>query len=100
MEYELIITPEAQAHVNEACAWYSARSLRLGSEFLDEARACMKSIREMPTRHTRIEENFRRAPMKRFPYKVFFKLQRRRVVVFGVFHNARHPDVWRAQAVK
>ena len=44
--------------------------------------------------YAKILHDARRAPVRRFPYSVFYKVEPERVVVISVFHGRRDPKVW------
>ena len=48
MAAELVIAPEAELDIAEAYAWYEARRVGLGEDFLSSVDACMESIRRQP----------------------------------------------------
>jgi hypothetical protein len=48
MPVELVIAPEAELDIAEACVWYEARRAGLGEEFLSSVDACLESIRRGP----------------------------------------------------
>ena len=36
----------------------------------------------------------RRVPVRRFPYSIFYYVEREHIVVLGVFHSRRDPRNW------
>ena len=78
----------------EAYDWYEERKAGLGHEFLAEVRSVLQQLQENPLRHAEIYRNSRRALIRRFPYKVFYIFQGRRVEIIGVIHAKRHPQFW------
>jgi toxin ParE1/3/4 len=95
MSFELVIRPEAEADALEAFRWYNAQIRGLGQEFLAEIDIVLESILAYPEANRKIYREYRRGLMRRFPYSIFYSIQRERVVVFGLFHAARNPSVWR-----
>jgi hypothetical protein len=41
-----------------------------------------------------VETDVRRAPVRRFPYGVFFLIDDDTIVVIGVLHAKRNPKLW------
>jgi plasmid stabilization system protein ParE len=37
----------------------------------------------------------RRALLRRFPYGIFFEIERAEIMIYAVFHGARDPKRWR-----
>jgi hypothetical protein len=48
MPVELVIAPEAELDIAEACAWYEGRRVGLGDEFLSSVDACLERILYRP----------------------------------------------------
>lgn len=76
----------------EARAWYEQHRAGLGNELLGEVARAMRALGEHPERHPVYYRGFRRILLQRFPYKVFYRMEPQRVVVFRVLHVKRdHP---------
>ena len=95
MPGELIIAPEAEEDISEACAWYELQRTGLGEEFLSCVDACIEAIRRTPNMHAVVHEDYRRGLVRRFPYAVFYEHAEGTVTIYGVFHASRDPDKWR-----
>jgi plasmid stabilization system protein ParE len=72
MRPEPKFTPEAQADVADAAAYYSAQRPNLGYEFLEELQQVTSLIREAPLLATLVDDPIRRRLIRRFPYGVFY----------------------------
>lgn len=85
----------ASAELEEAHAWYEERALGLGEELLREFRATCARVSEFPHGYQIVEREqdqpVRRAPVRRFPYGVFYQLEADRIVVTAFFHAKRDP---------
>src|SRR5688572_22162121 len=68
MAAEIIIAPEAEQDLAEAYAWYEARRIGLGEEFVTAVDACFEHIRRTPEGYGTVHETYRRALTRRFPY--------------------------------
>ena len=40
-------------------------------------------------------EEFRRAPIRRFPFEIFYELTVDSVTIYSVFHYSQDPQKWR-----
>ena len=78
----------------EGFDWHEARRDGLGYEFVAEVRAVFHKIEENPLHHAVVYRNVRRALVRRFPYKVFYYVERDKAEVIGVVHAKRHPRFW------
>jgi plasmid stabilization system protein ParE len=61
----------------------------LGDEFLLAVADVLKQLEESPQRWPVYYRDFRRLMTDRFPYKVFYRVEADRVIVFRVLHAAR-----------
>jgi len=92
------LTPEAEADVSEAEAWYRGRGLGLGDEFLRSLDASLQSIARFPESCPVVHRPLRRALLRRFPSCVFYVAESERIVVVGVLHARRDPQVWQRRS--
>ena len=89
------LTPEAELDLDEACAWYVDRRPPLGRQFLRAVDTCVTAIRHHPEGYQLVDRKMRRALLRRFPYAVFFEVERAGILVYAVFHCARDPRSWK-----
>jgi plasmid stabilization system protein ParE len=57
----------------------------LGREFLAEVEALLAHVGTNPLRHQKVHGDIRRAIPRRFPYGVFYRVERNDVVVLAIF---------------
>jgi len=81
-----LIRPQAQADLDHARLWYNTRRPGLGNEFVIEIREALAVARNNPQRYAVYYRDFRRILVKRFPYKIFYRFERERIIVFRVLH--------------
>jgi plasmid stabilization system protein ParE len=98
MKYDLIIRSQAEVELAEAYDWYEDRVQGLGSEFLLAVDAVLQSVARNPRQYPVVYKKIHRALTRRFPYAVFFLVDRKQVVVLAVFHASRNPDAWQRRA--
>ena len=98
MKRSVTILPEAQADIREAALWYESREPGLGTRFKTEIRHALRRIRTNALMFRAIDTRIRRALLKSFPYSVYFTVEAKRVVVFAVLHQHRHPDTWKSRS--
>ena len=98
MKWRLVIRAQAETDLREAHGWYERQRAGLGAEFITEIEAALESLVCDPQRHTVYYRRFRRAFMHRFPYKLFYRLEGDRVIVFRILHARRdHPPLLRPE---
>lgn len=88
---EVIYHPQVRGDVEEALNYYRGISAQLGDEFHAELRDTINRAAENPLRFHPVDQGFRRANLKRFPYHVL-ETRPNRVRVMLVRHNKRHPQ--------
>lgn len=95
MTYRLVIQPEAEADLEEACRWYENQRSGLGSEFIARVEAVVERIRETPELHAVVYRNVRQTLVGRFPYVVCYLFEEEQIDVLAVFHGHRDPTAWK-----
>lgn len=91
MKYVLRFQPEVDADVQSGCAWYEGKSQGLGDEFLRVFYASCQELTRNPRLYPLVHRNFHRCLLRRFPYAIYFTIEKEIVIVFGLFHCARDP---------
>jgi plasmid stabilization system protein ParE len=95
MSSEIRFAPEVAIDIHEAYAWYQQARDGLGNDFIASLEVCCQQIAQAPTLLAKMHGEFRRAMVRRFPYAVFYLVEGDDVVVYGVFHASRDPDLVR-----
>ncbi|SRR6266478_6431746 len=98
MSLPVVLTIEAETDLDQASQWYEQRSAGLGVDLLAKVRDTFTRIGDNPELYPEVHHRIRRAPVRRFPYGVFYRPTENRVEVIGVFHDRRDPEVWRGRA--
>ena len=94
MKYRLLIRRQAKSDLRHAARWYEGQSSGLGREFVAEVEAALNRIVENPLQYQTIYRDVRRAIPRKFPYGVFYRLERNDLVVFAIVHLHRDPTSW------
>lgn len=98
MSLPLAVHRAARGEIIDASAWYEGKRAGLGNEFLTEIDRCMARISTNPGRFALVHGDIRRVVANRFPYAVYFRAERDRIVVLAVFHGSRNPAIWQTRA--
>ena len=86
MSWRVIIRPNAEADLLDAQLWYDLRRAGLGDELLTEVKRTVRLLAEKPDCRPVYYEGFRLFITRRFPYKLFYRLEKDCVVVFRILH--------------
>ncbi len=90
--------PEAEDDVDTAYAWYEQQRGGLGDQFLDALQETVDRIRANPQLYGVFRRELRAAPLKRFPYVVYYRDRGTDVLVIAVQHGRRSSRAWRGRA--
>jgi len=94
VKWRLVIRPRAEADLREARNWYESQRSGLGAEFLGEIDTTIQTLVRDPQRHPIYYRGFYRVLARRFPYKVFYRLEDDRIILFRILHARRdHPHL-------
>jgi len=96
MNLPVILSPAADREFDEAAAWYE-RHAGLAEKFVDQVQETLDQISRTPELHAAIYQDIRRARIRRFPYRVYYRILEDRIEVIAVFHDKRDPMVWRSR---
>ena len=91
MTISLVIRLEAEQDLNEAYRWYERQFDGLGREFVICIDAALSVLQRTPKISPKIYKDIRRALIRRFPYGIFYILERDKVIVLAFLHTSRDP---------
>jgi plasmid stabilization system protein ParE len=94
MTMHVILRRGAEDDVWRAFEWYQSEREGLGEEFLAQLRQTLDRIAAYPNSYSEVYRSVRRAPLRKFPYLVFYLGERDRIVVLAVLHTSRDPRRW------
>ena len=92
--YRLEATAGADLDVEAAFDWYESEEPGLGYDFLDELRVAYQRIMDHPLGYQDLRSGIRRALTRRFPYGVYFSVERETIIIVAVLSTARDPAEW------
>ncbi len=86
MNRVLFLRPEAECDLVAARDWYDQKRSGLGDDFLDAVALALLELETQAEINRLYYRDFRRALLRRFPYKIFYQIIGNRVVIFRVIH--------------
>jgi plasmid stabilization system protein ParE len=92
MAYELAVVFEAKQDIDETVLWYEDQQTGLGIRFHFAVLEGFEKLKSHPHNYSFFREDYRQLILKRFPFKIVFKITTTKVIVFGVFHTRRDMD--------
>ena len=93
MSYSLEIRQEAFSDVLEIVKWYDGKSSITGDAFLEELYTTLEIIKKYPSSCRLSEYGCREKQLKRFPFAIVFRIEKKKINVFAVMHIRRNP-IW------
>jgi plasmid stabilization system protein ParE len=92
VNWRVVIRPNAEADLRKAWSWYESQRAGLGDEFLLEIHSSIRQLETNPERRPFYYRNFRRLITRRFPYKLFYRIENNRVIIFRILHAKREHE--------
>ena len=74
--------------------YYNQQVPGLGDAFVDEVEAGIRAILNGPEVWRVVEDDASRFLIRRFPYAIYYTIERDAVVIWAVKHLHRNPDYW------
>lgn len=90
--YSLVFKHQVYEMLDEAYWWYEQQLSGLGDRLLDEIESCFDKLQHTPFHYSTSTENYRSVFLKKFPYRIVFRIIEQEVVVYAVFHTSRNPE--------
>lgn len=94
MIYRLEILQAAEADFSDAIRWYEHIHLPLAHRFKAHIKDAMNKVRQHPSAYATVYQRARRVIVDRFPYNIYFTIEKNTIVVFGILHTSRSPAAW------
>jgi toxin ParE1/3/4 len=85
---------EAASDVVSARDWYDDRRPGLGADFVRTLQDTVDLIAERPEAFPEIAVGHRRAILRRFPYVLYYRIDRNEIEVLACLHSSRAPETW------
>ncbi len=93
MKYEIVIRPEAEEDLRSAFTWYENKRRGLGHDFLLQVEAGLKFIERSPIIYAVSYKGTRHHFVKRFPYKISYLFDNKKIIVLAILHGKRSPSL-------
>lgn len=94
MSFEIKLTAGAGQDIQEAKNWCENKRSGLGEEFILSLEACLNRIKRNPLHFQQIRAGYKAGIVNRFPFRIIFFIDKKSIVVNGVIHMKRNPEIW------
>lgn len=95
MPGELIFRPVVKDEVEDIVSYYEVRKGGLGLLFLEVLDLLVQRIQSNPLQFQVRHRSIRKASLQKFPYNVYFRIHKSRIVILAVLHQRRNPRIWK-----
>ena len=102
MSYKIKLLPIVHTDLRKAKKWYHDKNETLAKEFKIEVNKEIDYTGKYPEHYQRKYKEFRQSLVTRFPYAIFYLVEeeQKRIVIFGVLHTSRDPEIVRKRISK
>lgn len=90
----VIICSAAEIDYTESLTWYAERSVDVANDFDAEFDRAMSQIATDPERFPLCDSRHRYYLLRRFPFRIIYRVVRDEILVIAVAHGSRSPDYW------
>lgn len=97
MSLPVVYLPEARDDIDAAYTAYEQRLAGLGEQFLEAVREQVARIQDNPALYGVLYQDVRAAPLRRFPYVVYYRAEPSRILVIAVQHGRRSSRSWQGR---
>lgn len=91
MPYSVRYKQAASAEVEAVISRYAQAEINQAASFVKDLERTEAHLRAQPALYQRIEGEIRRAVLRRFPYSLFYVVEREEVIVLACLHQHQKP---------
>ncbi|AGC75387.1 ParE-like toxin of type II ParDE toxin-antitoxin system [Nonlabens dokdonensis] len=94
--------PEVKLDLQKVRDWYTAINVELLSNFREDLNLQLEYLIQNPEYFQRRYRNLRIINLKKFPYIIYYMVNEidSQIVLFGILHNKRHPNLIQERMAK
>jgi len=97
MTYIVRFRPEAEEDTENAARWYEEQKEGLGHRFLDQILETIQVITDQPALFPIVHRRIHRALIHKFPFGIYYRIEKDTIVVVAVMHGHRNPRQWQSR---
>ncbi len=87
----VVYHPLAERDVDQAFDYYQEILPSLAEGFIEELDTSIENMINRPLRYRLVKGDVRKCSLKRFPYAIYFALEKDAIRILIIKHNRRHP---------
>jgi plasmid stabilization system protein ParE len=90
----VIVCSAAEVDFTESLKWYAERSIEAANDFDAEFNRAITQITADPERFPMCDVRHRYFLLRRFPFRIIYRITNSEILVVAVAHGSRSPDYW------
>jgi plasmid stabilization system protein ParE len=87
--------PGARRDFDESFDWYGERSDSAAKRFSESVNDALIRIATHPEQFAAIDSLHRECSLKRFPFRIVYRIEPEQILVVAVAHASRRPGYWK-----
>lgn len=95
MEYSIIFYKDSKQDIIEIVKWYDLKSVELSNRFILQVDEAINKIRTSPEAFSYLYKDIRKIKLRKFPYMIFYKIEKHTIHIYGVIHTKRNPQLYK-----
>ncbi len=90
--------PAARSDFDDSLGWYAEQSTQAAVRFVNAIDASLSLIAAHPLQFAVVDDLHRSCPVKRFPFRIVYRVASERIIIVAIAHAKRRPGYWRNRA--
>jgi hypothetical protein len=91
---DVIFNELAVREMNDAIAYFELQFSGLGAAFKEEIKNSIARIIKYTRAWPKVDEDIRKYSLHKYPYNVYYSIEKNHVYVIAIAHQHRKPNYW------
>lgn len=93
--YKIELTEEAESDFDNSYEYYAEEDVKLADKFFLQVNQSLQTIADNPQGFQNAFKNIRQSVIRKFPFIVYFRVEKLTIQVIAIFHTSRDPEIWK-----
>jgi plasmid stabilization system protein ParE len=89
--------PGARRDFDDSLDWYAERSSVAAERFSHSVDESLAKINASPEQFEIVDQRHRACMLKRFPFRIIYRIEPTRILVVALAHAKRRPGYWKSR---